>query len=67
MLFSAIFVKSNPMVTVINRSSSLNQISEMIRKMLEGKKKHDAYKFCGSVKLKEKPLAFQKKMRNEWK
>jgi hypothetical protein len=55
------------MVTVINRSSSLKQISEMIKKMLESQKKHDAYKFCGSVKLKDEPLAFQKKMRNEWK
>jgi hypothetical protein len=55
------------MVTVINRNSSLKQISEMIQKMFESHKDHDAYKFCGSLKLKEKPLSIQKKMRNEWK
>jgi hypothetical protein len=55
------------MVTVINRNSSLKQISEMIQKMLESRKEHDAYKFCGVIKLKEKPLSIQKKLRNEWK
>ena len=55
------------MVTVINRSSSLKQISEMVKKMLEQQKDNDAYKFCGVIKLKEKPLAMQKKLRDEWR
>jgi hypothetical protein len=55
------------MVTIINKNSSLKQISEAIKKMLEYQKEHDAYKFCGVIKLKEKPLSIQKKMRNEWK
>ena len=55
------------MVTIINRNSSLKQISEAIKKLLAYQKKHDAYKFCGVIKLKENPVSIQKKMRNEWK
>jgi hypothetical protein len=26
----------------------------------------DTFKYCGTIKLKEDPLAIQKKLRNEW-
>ncbi len=56
------------MVVVLKRGATVKQI-ETLNKRLRGiglKKKMDAKKFCGTIKLKESPLAIQKKLRNEW-
>jgi hypothetical protein len=38
-----------------------------IRKIKNSKQEGvDTLKYCGTVKLKEDPLAIQKKLRNEW-
>jgi hypothetical protein len=38
-----------------------------IRKMKSSKPAGvDTFKYCGTIKLKEDPLAIQKKLRNEW-
>ena len=38
-----------------------------IRKIQSSKPKGvDTLKYCGTIKLKEDPLAIQKKLRNEW-
>jgi hypothetical protein len=53
------------MVTVIKKKTSVKQIRRALKKM-QGAKGNNAYKHCGVIKLKEKPLAIQKKLRNEW-
>ena len=53
------------MVTVIKKGSDKKEIEEALSK-LESKKKFDAYKYCGTVKLKQDPLVIQKRMRDEW-
>jgi hypothetical protein len=40
----------------------MNAISEKLR----SSKGVDTKKYCGTIKLKEDPLAIQKKMRDEW-
>ena len=54
------------MVTVIKKGSDKKEIEEALSK-LKSRKKFDAYKYCGTVKLKEDPLEIQKRMRDEWK
>lgn len=34
--------------------------------IITSEKHFDAYKYCGTIKLKEDPLEIQKRMRNEW-
>ncbi len=53
------------MVTVIKKGSERKVIEKALSK-IKSKKKFDAYKYCGKVKLKEDPLIIQKRMRNEW-
>ncbi len=53
------------MVTVIKKGSDKKKIEKALSK-IKGKKKFDAYKYCGTVKLKEEPLEIQKKMRHQW-
>lgn len=53
------------MVTVIKKGSDKKEIEEALLK-LKSKKKFDAYKYCGTVKLKEDPLEIQKRLRDEW-
>jgi hypothetical protein len=53
------------MVTVIKKGSDRKEIEKALSK-IKSKRKFDAYKYCGTVKLKEDPLEIQKKMRNEW-
>jgi len=53
------------MVTVIKKGSDKKEIEEALSKV-KSKKKFDAYKHCGTVVLKEDPLAIQKRMRDEW-
>ena len=59
------------MVVTINSNSTPEEIELALKKLQkEGGKnaqKHfDAFKYCGSIKLKEDPLAIQKRMRDEW-
>lgn len=53
------------MVTVIKKGSNRKEIEKALSK-LRSKKKFNAYKYCGTVKLDQDPLEIQKKMRNEW-
>jgi hypothetical protein len=54
------------MVKVINKSMDKKAFDKTISQLHE-RKKLDAYKFCGVIKLKEDPVSIQKKMRNEWR
>ncbi|MBF9252424.1 hypothetical protein I2I11_03880 [Pontibacter sp. 172403-2] len=53
------------MVTVIKKGTDKKEIEKALSN-LKSTKRFDAYKYCGTVKLKEYPLAIQKKMRDEW-
>lgn len=56
------------MVVVLKRGATVKQI-ERLNKRLRGiaiKKRMNAKKFCGTIKLKESPLAIQRKLRDEW-
>jgi len=56
------------MVLVLKKGASKKEI-ERINKQLSqipSKKKLDAKKYCGVIKLKEDSLAIQKKLRDEW-
>lgn len=44
----------------------MNDISEKLDEKLKVGRGVDTKKFCGVIKLKEDPLAIQKKMRDEW-
>jgi len=54
------------MVVVIKEGASEKEISEQL-KNLKNRKSIDLSKYAGKIKLKEDPLAIQKKMRDEWK
>lgn len=56
------------MVVVIKKGSSKKDKQAAWQKLMETKKPSgiDAYKYCGAVKIKEDPLALQKKWRDEW-
>lgn len=50
----------------IKNKKKKNHITR-IRKIKSSKPKGvDTLKYCGTIKLKEDPLAIQKKLRNEW-
>jgi hypothetical protein len=55
------------MVLVLKQGASKKEI-EALRKKLEKlpSKGVDTKKYCGVIKLKEDPMAIQKKMRDEW-
>jgi hypothetical protein len=57
--------RHNDMVTVIKKGSDRKEIEKALSK-IKSKRKFNAYKYCGTVKLKEDPLEIQKKMRDEW-
>ena len=59
------------MVVTIKSTSSSEEIQQALKKLnknsAKASKKHfDAFKYCGVIKLKEDPLAIQKRLRNEW-
>jgi hypothetical protein len=62
------------MIVTITSRSTKAEIAAAIKKLergavkrnRRGKKGFDANDFCGVIKLKEDPLASQKKWRNEW-
>jgi hypothetical protein len=53
------------MVTIIKKGTNKAVITQLLKKM-HGKKKFNAKKHCGVIKLKSSPLDIQKKMRDEW-
>ncbi|MGB3774366.1 MAG: hypothetical protein WA951_03845 [Leeuwenhoekiella sp.] len=53
------------MVTVIKKGSDKKEIEKALSNM-KSERKFNAYKYCGTVKLKDDPLEIQKKMRDEW-
>ncbi len=56
------------MVLVLNKGASKKDIDLINKKLnqIPSRKKLDAKKYCGVIKLKEDPLAIQKKLRDEW-
>ncbi len=59
------------MVITISGSSSQEEIQQALKKLnknnaAKSKKRFDAFKYCGVIKLKEDPLVIQKRMRDEW-
>ena len=53
------------MVLVLKKGASKQEM-ESISQKLRVAKGVDTKKYCGTIKLKEDPLAIQKKMRDEW-
>ena len=56
------------MVLILNKGASKKDIDLINKKLgqLSVRKKLDAKKYCGVIKLKEDPLVIQKKLRDEW-
>jgi hypothetical protein len=56
------------MVLVLNKGASKKEIEQANKKLskMPARKKLDAKKYCGVIKLKEDPLSIQKKLRDEW-
>ncbi len=56
------------MVLILNKGASKKDIDLINEKLsqLSTRKKLDAKKYCGIIKLKEDPLVIQKKLRDEW-
>lgn len=55
-------------VLVLKKGASKEDIT-LLRKQLKKvpRKGVDTKKYCGTIKLKDDPMAIQQKMRNEWK
>ena len=53
------------MVTIIRQGISKKLLLERLRKM-KPKRKLNAQKYCGVIKLNGDPLLIQRKLRNEW-
>ncbi len=60
--------KHKTMVLVLEKGGIKKQMELLNKKLshLPARKKLDAQKYCGVIKLKEDPLVIQKKLRNEW-
>lgn len=55
------------MVLVLKQDANKKQIESLRKKLNKlSRKGVDTKKYCGTIKLKENPLAIQQKMRNEW-
>lgn len=55
------------MVVIIKKSTSKKRLKALLKKAKPAKRKGlDAKKFSGKLKLKEDPLAVQKRLRAEW-
>ena len=53
------------MTTIIKKGTAKKKIEQILAK-LQGRKRLDAYKYCGVLKLNEDPLDMQKRVRDEW-
>ncbi len=54
------------MVMVLKSGATKREMASINRK-LASRKSVNMLKFCGVIRLKEDPLAIQKRLRNEWK
>ena len=56
------------MVYILQKGASKKEIDALNKKISKKQsgKKLDAYKYCGTIQLKDDPLSIQKKIRNEW-
>jgi hypothetical protein len=56
------------MVLVLKSGASKQEIEQINQKLsqMPSRKKLDAKKYCGVIRLKEDPLIIQKKLRDEW-
>lgn len=56
------------MVLVLKKGASKKEMERINKKLrlLPSRKKLDAQKYCGVIKLTEDPLAIQKRLRDEW-
>ena len=50
---------------VLKDKAEIKKIQEFLSER-KGKKKFDAKKFCGAIKVEEDALVIQKHLRNEW-
>lgn len=57
------------MVTVLKYGATKQRMQSILKRIMNSNKSKgiDAYKYCGSVKLKKDPVAIQKLLRDEWK
>ena len=53
------------MTFIIKKNFKKEEIQKIFDQ-LTSERKFDAFKYCGKLRLTVDPLAFQKKMRNEW-
>jgi hypothetical protein len=53
------------MVLILKKGADKKEMNSISEKLREPKGV-DTKKYCGTIKLKEDPLAIQKKMRDEW-
>jgi len=54
------------MITVIKKGSSSETVQKKFSKHQKKQPRKDLSKYCGAIRLKEDPVAVQKKLRNEW-
>ena len=56
------------MVLILKRGASKKEIEAVTKKLagIRRKKRFDAYKHCGVIKLKKDALVIQKGLRDEW-
>jgi hypothetical protein len=56
------------MVLVLKKGATQQEIEQINKKLgqMPLRKKLEAKKYCGVIKLKEDPLQIQKKLRDEW-
>jgi hypothetical protein len=50
----------------IKKSDDIIKIRKKMQKNLKSVKAFNAYKYIGKLRLKEDPLAYQKRVRKEW-
>jgi hypothetical protein len=60
------FQKEIYMVTTINRKTKKNRLKELVVLANDKNRLLDASKYSGKIKIVEKPLKIQKKLRDEW-
>jgi hypothetical protein len=53
------------MVLVLKNSKDIKKVKELLVNR-QNKKKFDAKKFCGALKVDEDALVIQHRLRNEW-
>ena len=56
------------MVLVLKKGASKKEIDSLLKKLVTPNNFTglDARKYCGTIKLKQEPIAIQKQMRDEW-